>query len=89
MKKLAHYHSVSDKGLELISKIAYMNDAVRHLIVNSSEEHIIKVAQYAKELEEAMNSYRATLIDSFSALSSEEEEPREISAFKTDNGFKV
>ena len=88
MNKIAHYNNIADKGLELIAKISYMNEAARELLTNSSEEHVLKMAQQAKTLEEAISEYRSTLIDSFSALSSGNDNA-EITGFESENGIKI
>ena len=88
MNKIAHYNSIADKGLELIAKIAYMNDAVRDLLTNSSEEHVLKIAEQAQTLENAISEYRSTLIDSFSALSSGKDSTN-IIGLESENGVKI
>lgn len=89
-EKIASYNKVSDKGMDLISKISYMNDLVRSLILSPSKDTLEKIAEQAKMMEVSVASYQDCLISAVEDISKEEDsEEYNISAIEDEDGFRL
>lgn len=86
--KIASYNRLSDKGMCLVAKIAFVNEAIKKLLVNDSQEHIDEIIRMSKELDLALTDYQGTLVDSFAKIAGESES-NESTVVEEENGYRL
>lgn len=89
MDKTSNFHRVADKSLDLISKISYMSDSIRNLLVNTSEEAVNELVKQSKDLDLCIESYKNCLIVSIEEIVSDKDDEVSIDAIENDNGYKL
>lgn len=85
IEKIASYNRVADKGMDLIARIAYMNDMVKTLLLEDNEEVLKQIAIHAKTLEASVLDYQNCLVASIREIASEESDV-EIEIIEDESG---
>lgn len=90
-EKIASYNRVSDKGMDLIAKVAHMNDLVKTLLLEPDQEILNQITEQAKALETSIASYQNCLVTAVQEIAKEDEEEGEIEVDAVDegNGFRL
>lgn len=89
IEKLASFYNVSDKGLDVIAKIANLNDSIRYLLTNTDQDNIDKIAKQANDLDSSITLYKSSLVEAIKEIAGEEDDEPEITAVQDDKGLKL
>lgn len=89
-EKIASYNRVSDKGMDLIAKVAHMNDLVKRLLLEPNKELLLEITQQAKILETSVTSYQNCLVSSVQEIVKDDvEDSTEVEAIDHGDGFQL
>jgi ATP-dependent phosphoenolpyruvate carboxykinase len=89
-EKIASYNRVSDKGMDLIAKVAHMNDLVKALLLEPDQQSLDEITQQAQILEASVVSYQNCLVTAVQEIVKNEDEiPTDIEAVNDGNGFRL
>jgi len=85
--KLSSFHRVADKSLELISRIAYLSDAIRGILTECDQEAIENIARQVKDLEAKIGSYKNSLLIAVKSIATDDDS--EIDAIEDKDGLRL
>lgn len=89
-EKIASYNLVADKGLDLISKIAVMNDLLRNLLLSVDQETVDQIIAQAKGLEVSVAAYKQSLASAVEEITSEDEDDiQDVDGVQDGNGIRL
>lgn len=91
LERFASYNRLSSSSMELISVIVRIQNEIKQLAKDQSEDSVRRIASLADELDICMDAYKSHLIDSVKDLSgtSDGDEDEIITGICDNDGVKI